>query len=285
MSDPPRVCNGPGPCGYSARSAAVANWDAALGRYKDVEHCTELRFLPCGAWDFPLSRGEKVRRLILCFEAETRSSEQEIAVLSHENEALRARAQTAEVVAELPLAGATSWQRSSSPPPCLGWPSPPLTEAQQTGPHVVSPLGSPAASPRAFVPPAPAAPRSRRRTTIFATRDSDMVVRIPRRTAPAAATTPHVVAPLPARKSACWETFADGSDDEVLTPRSGCSSACSVPSSHLGAGERDTGRRLSLQPTPLTTPDGIQIVVTDTCGTTDSAWHGLMENKWESSHL
>jgi len=60
------------------------------------EPSAELRCQPCGAWDFPLSRSEKVRRLLLVFDTEVSSSECENARLRAENAELRRQLASAE---------------------------------------------------------------------------------------------------------------------------------------------------------------------------------------------
>mmetsp|Transcript_73985 Transcript_73985/g.130695 ORF Transcript_73985/g.130695 Transcript_73985/m.130695 type:complete len:299 (-) Transcript_73985:87-983(-) len=64
-----------------------------------AETSNELRFQPSGAWDFPLSRSEKVRQLFLVFDAEVSSGHGELQEMRRENEALRQRAAAAEAKA------------------------------------------------------------------------------------------------------------------------------------------------------------------------------------------
>lgn len=77
-----------------------------------TECLDEVSFPPCGAWDFPMSRGEKIRRLMLVFEKEVEYGGQEVASLRHENEALRRQAALAKspdlaLHATVPFSGAS----------------------------------------------------------------------------------------------------------------------------------------------------------------------------------
>jgi len=67
----------------------------------------ELWCPPVGAWDFPMSHSEKVRRLLLVFGAEAETSERESLVLQQERDKWRARAKVAEAVLE-PLTGSVA---------------------------------------------------------------------------------------------------------------------------------------------------------------------------------
>jgi len=264
------------------------------------EPSSELYFHPCGAWDFPMSRGEKVRRLLLVFEAEAKTGEQELLSLQRENGALRARAEAAEAVAEA-MAKAAEQQRTTAeaiaeaaravvpvrlpvaaecraadrvmPLQPEGPSPPPLAPMSPRTSHPGTPV-----TPRRTVPtPLPAAPRTRRRTTIFAIRDNDTVVRIPRRTAPPLAAAPlaPTIAPSTCHNQ-CWEGFADDSDDDVMTPRS-ASSAASASAQTLRTGVSAS------QPGFLTTPDGIQIVVQESRGSGGGEWQGLVDQRWDPS--
>jgi len=71
----------------------------------------ELWCPPVGAWDFPMSRAEKVRRLLLVFGAEAETTEKQTSVLQQERDKWRARAKAAEAVLE-PLSGAIAEERS-----------------------------------------------------------------------------------------------------------------------------------------------------------------------------
>mmetsp|Transcript_139658 Transcript_139658/g.246871 ORF Transcript_139658/g.246871 Transcript_139658/m.246871 type:complete len:512 (+) Transcript_139658:96-1631(+) len=55
----------------------------------NAERLDEVAFPPCGAWDFPMSRGEKIRRLLMVFETEVEYGSREVAALRQENEVLR----------------------------------------------------------------------------------------------------------------------------------------------------------------------------------------------------
>jgi len=288
----------------------------------DAELTSELRCPPCGAWDFPMSREEKVRRLILVFEAEAKTGDHEISALQQEKDLWRARA----LAAESPPATATEAGRCRAdaldrvsraaadaqavlcgdrlshmelPPVPLGPPpsrpagSSPKKYMQQSRASPGSPDAA-GASPRNLTPRPTAGLRTRRRTTIFTTRDTHEVVRIPRRTAPPMAFAPPVAVPeqactrlstahrhsIAARRnstgrrqsvvihSECWDSFGDGSEEEMMTPESG---AASPPSLSLSA--------LPEAPGPLTTPDGIQIVVKRS-NSADGEWRCLTEDRW-----
>jgi len=59
------------------------------GVVKVDEDTAEVVFHTVGAWDFPLSRAEKVRRLLMVFEAEAQGAETEAKVLRSENADLK----------------------------------------------------------------------------------------------------------------------------------------------------------------------------------------------------
>jgi len=313
---------------------------------QDAELTSELRCPPCGAWDFPMSREEKIRRLILVFEAEAKSSDREISALQRERDTWRARALAAESTPA--TATEAGWCRAEAldagrcraealdrvsratadaqavlsgnhpshvellgPPPSrpagglpgspkkyvqqprvsMGYPCSPQKPMQQAPASFGS---SPEQSPRNLTPRPAAGLRTRRRTTIFTTRDTHEVVRIPRRTAPPMAFAPPLAVPeqactrlstahrhsIAARRnstgrrqsvvihSECWDSFGDGSEEEMMTPESG---AASPPSLSLSA--------LHEAPGPLTTPDGIQIVVKRS-NSADGEWRCLTEDRW-----
>jgi len=115
-----------------------------------------------------------------------------------------------------------------------------------------------------------------------------MVVRIPRRTAPPASAVPLAPAPAPpVHESSCWQNFADGSDDEAPASRSEAASGSeglsddsldSQTFAPVAEGGGGRGRRRSSVGGFMTTPDGIQILVTDTNGVAESRWQSLMED-------
>jgi hypothetical protein len=68
--------------------------------------------------------------------------------------------------------------------------------------------------------------------------------------------------------SECWDSFGEGSEEEMMTPESG---ADHTPELSLSA--------LHEAPGPLTTPDGIQIVVKRS-NSADGEWRCLTEDRW-----
>jgi len=318
--------------------ATAAHWRVAPGLREeeqrmqdlplhDAELTSELRCPPCGAWDFPMSREEKIRRLILVFEAEAKTGDHEILALQREKDIWRARALAAEstpaTATEVGRCRADALDRASraaagaqavlcgdrlshvelpqvplGPPPSrpAGIPGSPKKYMQQPRASLGS-SDSAGASPRNLTPRPNAGLRTRRRTTVFTTRDTHEVVRIPRRTAPPMAFAPplavpeqactrlstahrHSIAQAARRNSTggrrqsvvihseCWDSFGDGSEEEMMTPESG---AASPPSLSLSA--------LPEAPGPLTTPDGIQIVVKRS-NSADGEWRCLTEDRW-----
>lgn len=67
------------------RSAAMEEPCSPLSK----DGAADVVFPPFGAWDFPMSRAEKVRRLLLVFEAEAEGAELEASALRAENAALK----------------------------------------------------------------------------------------------------------------------------------------------------------------------------------------------------
>merc|ERR1719464_1856296 len=74
----PEVPRGP------AQELCTAEGGAELDELESIggpEGAEELTLPPQAAWDFPLSRAEKVRRLLLIFEAELDHNRQEVQIL------------------------------------------------------------------------------------------------------------------------------------------------------------------------------------------------------------
>jgi len=155
------------------------------------EEPAEVIFQPQGAWDFPLSRTEKVRRLLLLFESEAEAHELEAAELRKENEylkqlssgscpsqspksALRTTPSISAVTRSFLAASSEETDVKPRRQTCVIAPDEEddklheATRSVSSPRHNFSPRG--ATSPErsgAWCPPAQPPPRRRRRTTIF----------------------------------------------------------------------------------------------------------------------
>jgi len=135
----------------------------------------EIVFHKFGAWDFPMSRSEKVRHLLTVFETESNAAEKEASALRAENEALKQRLAdiSAHTVADVPTASRRKSCTFNIPDsPREAAPTTPTTPPiMQTpgSPRAISPPRSPAEQRqrRYSEHPVEPIPRRRRRTTIF----------------------------------------------------------------------------------------------------------------------
>jgi len=132
--------------------APPQNWDADLEPSHD-----DVDLPPCGSWDFPMSRGEKMRRLIMVFEAELERSQREEFKWRKECEELRRKPLALSAITAIsPRSGSNEEMQSDAG-------IPPITpnNCQDT-----TSCMKPAAQ-RASLAPPPAVQRTRRRTSML----------------------------------------------------------------------------------------------------------------------
>jgi len=186
---------------------------------EERESASELCCQPFGAWDFPLSRGDKIRRLLLLFEAEVASSDQEIHDLKQQLQGRETGCSTSKCSQRNDPDFSANASQSAEETQAVRKQEGLVTSTglhKAQGSNIsthdatyaadVQRIPSANASSETFTPPpkangeqeplvlrhprsstpgsAPHVPRQRRRTTIFRLPDESMV-RIPRRTAPA----------------------------------------------------------------------------------------------------
>mmetsp|Transcript_2106 Transcript_2106/g.4797 ORF Transcript_2106/g.4797 Transcript_2106/m.4797 type:complete len:368 (+) Transcript_2106:41-1144(+) len=130
------------------------------------------------SWDFPLSRGEKVARVLLMFEAELEQREREVSAARKENDSLRNFAsqvsQTAAVCRRCELQGHTPAAITPPTPPPGAFPRQAFTADPTTRRRRTTIFGRPGEAPVLSDPST-----RRRRTTIFGRRAEDMRQALP----------------------------------------------------------------------------------------------------------
>lgn len=117
------------------------------------EAAAELLLPPCGAWDYPLCRTEKVRRVLSLYEAELQQREEELLGLRVPGTAARKRSGTGVAAARRGLSATGPAERcpsaSSAAAPCGGRAS--MARAMQPALARTAPAEAPAQEPGARV--------------------------------------------------------------------------------------------------------------------------------------
>lgn len=178
---------------------------AAMKSSCEIGYSGLLTISTCDAWEFPLSRSEKVDRCMFLLECEVRRMKKKVIDLEGENEELRRAVDVATAAA-----AARQW----SPPKYF-------PEEEQFTPPVSPTFRSSAPAGISARPQM----RVRRRTTIFQMGGGGgQVVRIPRRTAPAGCGPTRLASNSPdkrharGRSEAVWAKFASDDDDDNMPP-------------------------------------------------------------------